>query len=302
MAKTKNDAVMTKDNAALTTPEKNITDNILNRVKALQADGGISFPANYSYQNALKSAWLVLQEVQDKDKRPALTVCSKESIANSLLDMVIQGLSPAKKQCYFVVFGSKLQLMRSYMGTVAVTKRLSGIKDVFANVIYDADDFEYKINLQTGLKEIIKHDQDFENIDPSKIKGAYAVIHRENLPPYVEVMNFEQIKKAWMQGAAKGNSPAHQNFTDEMAKKTVINRACKLFFNTSDDSDLLIEAINRTGDAEQLKEVDYEEENIQEEIKENANKKELDIPAQENATGSDKKEEQEEPELSGPGF
>ena len=33
-----------------------------------------------------------------------------------------------------------------------------------------------------------------------------------------------------------------------MAKRTVINRACKMFFNTSDDSDHLIEAFNATGD------------------------------------------------------
>ena len=33
-----------------------------------------------------------------------------------------------------------------------------------------------------------------------------------------------------------------------MAKRTVINRACKMFFNTSDDSDMMIEAFNATGD------------------------------------------------------
>ena len=31
---------------------------------------------------------------------------------------------------------------------------------------------------------------------------------------------------------------AHQNFTDEMAKKTVINRICKSIINSSDDTAL----------------------------------------------------------------
>lgn len=31
---------------------------------------------------------------------------------------------------------------------------------------------------------------------------------------------------------------AHQNFTDEMAKKTVINRLCKSIINSSDDTAL----------------------------------------------------------------
>ncbi len=38
----------------------------------------------------------------------------------------------------------------------------------------------------------------------------------------------DQIRKSWQQGAAKGNSGAHNNFTDQMCKKTVISRACKI--------------------------------------------------------------------------
>lgn len=267
----------TKNSVVTTTQEKNITDEVLSRINVLKDKGELQIPQNYSAANALKSAWLILQETVDKDKKPALQVCSKNSICNALLDMVIQGLSPAKKQCYFVAFGGKLQLMRSYMGTIAATKRLKGVKNVYANCIYEGDEFEYKINLETGLKEIIKHEQKFENIDISKIKGAYAVIVRENEPPYIEIMNINQIKKAWNQGAAKGQSGAHQNFTDEMVKKTVINRACKLFVNTTDDSDILIGSINNTSeysDDDIVNNIDYE---VKEEIKENANSKLIDI-------------------------
>ena len=35
-----------------------------------------------------------------------------------------------------------------------------------------------------------------------------------------------------------------------MAKKTVINRACKRFINTSDDSPVLVDAFNRTTESE----------------------------------------------------
>ena len=44
-----------------------------------------------------------------------------------------------------------------------------------------------------------------------------------------------------MQGATKGGSPAHKNFGDEMAKKTVIGRACKILIGMSDDSALFDE-------------------------------------------------------------
>ncbi|MEG1313419.1 MAG: recombinase RecT, partial [Bacilli bacterium] len=72
---------------------------------------------------------------------PVLQSCSKESICNALLDMTIQGLSPSKKQCYFVPYNGKLQLMKSYLGNIAATKRLKGVKDVFANIIYKGDEF-----------------------------------------------------------------------------------------------------------------------------------------------------------------
>lgn len=254
----------------ITKQERNISDVVLTRVKEMKETGDIAFPQNYNYSNALKSAQLILAETVDRNKVPVLQSCSKPSICNALLDMVIQGLSPAKKQCYFVPYGGKLQLMKSYLGNIAATKRLKGVKDVFANVIYEGDVFEYKLNLNTGLIEIENHEQKFENIG-KKILGAYAVVVRENQNNYVEVMNIEQIKNAWNQGAAKGNSQAHKNFAEEMAKKTVINRACKRFVNTSDDSDTLIESINRTNEYKEEDIIETTKNEVEEEIKENAN-------------------------------
>ena len=52
--------------------------------------------------------------------------------------------------------------------------------------------------------------------------------------------------------------------------------ACKIFFNTSDDSDVLIGAINNTKDIDSIPEPDYEIE-VEEEIQEKANKDLIDI-------------------------
>ena len=271
------------ENKQLTKQEKNITDSVLSRIEECKGEGTISFPSNYNYANALKSAQLILAETVDRNKQPVLQTCSKASICNALLDMTLQGLSPAKKQCYFVAFNGKLQLMKSYLGNIAATKRLKGVKDVFANVIWESDDFEYKLNLENGLIEIVKHEQKFENIG-KKILGAYAVVVRENAPNYVEVMNMEQIKNAWNMGNAKGKSGAHQNFGEEMAKKTVINRACKRFINTSDDSDVLIESINRTNEYREEDIIETTQAEVKEEIKENANSIPLDLNEDTQAT------------------
>ncbi|MBA4509164.1 recombinase RecT [Clostridium sporogenes] len=266
---------------AITLAKEEALNQVTAKISSLKKNNEIVFPKNYSVANAVNSAWLMLQDVQDKNKKPALEVCTKNSIIGSLYDMCLQGLTPAKKQCYFVVYGNQLQLMRSYMGTVAVTKRLKGVKDIKAYCIYEDDEFEQKYDVDTATLKINKFNPKFENIDISKIKGAFAVVLGDNGPIHTEVMNINQIKNAWNQGYAKGGSGAHKNFTDEMAKKTVINRACKMFANTSDDSDLLIEAFNNTDktydEKDMVNNVEYE---VKEEIKEKANSKPLSLNPQ----------------------
>lgn len=216
--------------------QKNITDSVMERVREMEETGGLITPPNYSAANQIKAAFFVLQQVEDKQHRPALEVCDKSSIANALLDMVVQGLSVSKKQGYFIVYGTKLEFQRSYFGTVALAKQCGMKGQPVANVIYQGDNFQYEIDTETGLTKVIRHEQKFENIDITKIRGAYAITVLPDGSRQVTIMNIDQIRKAWGQGATKGNSPAHQNFTDEMCKKTVIGRACKMIINSSDDA------------------------------------------------------------------
>lgn len=234
---------------------------------------GLAFPDNYSVSNALNSAYLMLQDMTVRKKEGAdwvdkkvLDVCTKQSIASSLMDMAVQALNPMKKQCYFVTFGNKLTLMRSYQGTMAVAKRV-GATDIRAEVIYEGDTFRYHI--ENGYKVIDEHTQDFKNIDNDKIVGAYAIVDCQGSTPYVEIMNISQIKKAWSKGKAdlsKAND-VHNEFADQMAKKTVINRACKNFINSSDDG-YLMETFDRTTHNE---EVDVVAEQVAVDVSENAN-------------------------------
>jgi len=258
-----------------TKEQKTIADNVLARVNEFEKLGEIKLPKDYNAGNALKAAWLILQDTKDKDDRPVLgykdqegihrETCTKESIANALFEMVITGLSPTKKQCSFIAYGTRLTCHREYAGNIALAKRFGNVKDVTANVIYEGDVFTYTIDSLTGRKKVNSHVQDFKNIDDNKIKGAYATLILEDGTTETEIMSIAQIQKAWMQGAAKGNSPAHRNFPGEMAKKTVIYRACKIRINSSDDGVL--------GSNEGLSDPGVEASD--EEIMENANTEEV---------------------------
>lgn len=201
-----------------------------------------------------------------------MEVCSRESIANSLLDMVVQGLSPAKTQCYFIVYGNQLQLNRSYFGTQAVLKRLTNVKDIWSNVIFDGDVFDYEI--VGGREKLLKHETKFQNRD-NEILGAYAVIKTIEDEEILTVMTRKEIETSWTQAKTKS---VQNKFPQEMAKRTVINRAAKSFINTSDDSDLLVQAINNSTENEYDNErVDVTPAEVQKQIEENANSEVIDI-------------------------
>jgi recombination protein RecT len=215
----------------------NIAEQVLTKIEQFQTDGGLVLPPNYSVENHMKSAWLILQSTQDRNGTPALQCCTKDSIANALFDMVLQGLAVSKKQGYFIVYGNKLEFQRSYFGTVALAKRTGRIKsEPVANVIYEGDEFVYTIDPATARIKIVKHEQRLENINNEQIKAAYSLCELEDGTTHVTIMSMQQIKASWNQGATKGNSPAHKNFAEEMAKKTVIGRACKMIINSSDDA------------------------------------------------------------------
>lgn len=229
---------MTNQSNQMAVMQKDITDQVSNRISQLQ-DDGLALPKDYNPQNALKAAWFKLQQTKDRSNRPALQVCTRSSIANALLDMVTQGLSPAKTQCYFIVYGNEVQLQRSYFGTIAAVKRLSSVKDIDAQVVHQGDEFAIGAD-ELGRIKVTKFVPKFENLD-KPIKGAFAFIELADGRVDYTVMTQKQIQTSW------GQSRQHnvqQKFGDEMAKRTVINRAAKMYINTSDDSDLLTGSIN----------------------------------------------------------
>lgn len=244
---------------------------------------GLSFPADYNPTNALMGAYLIMKETTDKNGKCILESCSQASIANSLMDMATLGLNASKKQGYFIAYGGKCQFQKSYFGNITLARR-NGLKTINAEIIYDGDTFKYHI--ENGMKVIDVHEQDFMNIDNDKILGAYAVAVMDDGRKVVEVMNINQLKKAWNQrmgGLKEDASSTHMKFKDQMAKKTVINRLCKLIGNTSTDGNIS-EISDRL---DEVAEVDMVAEDVAYEIENNANQiefSEVVEPQEEQAT------------------
>jgi recombination protein RecT len=275
---------MQKKNNEIVKKTSDITDQVLNKIKIFQESGDLKIHKDYHPENALKSAYLILSQQKDAAKKPVLESCSKESIANALLEMVTQGLSPMRKQCYFIPYAGKLEFQRSYNGAMAIVKRDAWAKSIVAQAVYAKDKFSFSVDAPTGIKTITKHEQSLESID-SEVVGAYCIITFQDDSKHVEIMTIDQIKAAWAQRKGEPMSPAHKKFSDEMAKKTVINRACKPFINTISDfdiydenekpvKDMAKESLKNEIEETTEKTIEFEEAEIVEETKEAETKEE----------------------------
>lgn len=222
---------------------KNMGEYVNNTMQEYMSRG-LVLPQDYNVQNAVISSYLIIK--QD----PKLNGCTKDSISSTLIDMATMGLSASKKQCYFIPYNGQLQLSPSYFGKIMAIKRIKGVVDVRADVIYKGTEYEL-INDEYGNDDIkIINPCSLEERSFDNIIGAWCrIILDEEVwgsKSYVCIMTMDQIRKSWLQGSMKGQSPAHKNFTDEMAKKSVINRCCKNFVNSAKDNDILIETLNKT--------------------------------------------------------
>ena len=224
-----------QNNKALKEMQDTTVNAVMKQVEELQQTGGLVLPKDYNVGNALKSAWIYLQTIETRTKQKAIDVCTKLSICNCLLEMVIRGQHP-KKHCYFIACGNSLEYWERYTGKLLRAKRDTNIQEVVAQVIYEGDNFVYGVD-KNGYYQLIKHETAIENINPDKIKAAYAVVIYKDGNKHLEVMTMDQIRKSWQQGAARGASGAHQNFTDQMCKKTVIARACKIELDSATDGE-----------------------------------------------------------------
>lgn len=282
--------------------KKDISAQVLAKVESFQKTGELVLPKDYVVENALKSAYIILSD----PKNNLLDKCDKSSVAEALLKMVVYGVSPIKKQCYFIPYGQKLECSISYAGNIAIAKRYGKLKSIKANAIFEGDVFEFEVDAMTGRRKITKHTQSLESIGGTVLKGAYAVYELTDGSVDVEIMNIRQIQAAWGQGGSKGNSPAHTKFPDQMANKTVINRTCKLLISSSDDSVLY----------DPLEENDYVDTakgKVENEIQQNANNETISFENYEEAEILDENElreqhaemvgqEELQMEMDGPGF
>lgn len=235
----KETAVVESHSNDLQVIEKNISDKVFNQINVLQNQQGLVLPKGYNASNALKSAYLALAS-------SGLLNTDQIALSQALLDMCIQGLTPAKKQCYFINYGGKVNMMRSYFGDRSVCINAGIVDDIQANIIYQDD----VVNVNyVNDRMTVEHKTNWANFE-KPIVGAYAWAVLPDGTKIYDIMTIDRIKKSWSMSKNNTNNKLQSSFTDDACKRTVIRHLAKNLFNSSGDNEVITRSYNETTENE----------------------------------------------------
>lgn len=228
-----------KPSAPVANSAKDVTENEL-----IEYGKGISetlqnLPRDYDVVNSVRGLYLMCVQAKGGS---LLNKCTKESVEQAVRTMISLQLNPLKNQCYPIAYGNSLKVQPSYQGNMRSVYAsnpnvLRG--SIRAQIIRQNDIYAEEIT-QDGRTIVAQHTPSPIN-DRSNAKNpiiaAYAVamvkIYTGKYEPFVISMTMDDIKTAWSQGSSAG--AVAQKFTEEMAKKTVVNRLCKWLRDSTDE-------------------------------------------------------------------
>ena len=237
----------------------NVGQLVLSRVDEM-CKVGFTMPKDYNYVNAVKATMLKLQEVKDKNGKPALEVCTPSSIQSALFSMVVKGLDVSKNQAYLVCYGEQLQLQESYFGKVLQVKRIFPDWEPRPNIVHADDTFKYAVNPETGRRELVEHTQSLENLD-KPIVGGYIYLPCADGGKDLYCMTYKQIIAAWSKSRS-GGATAKQ-FPEKMAMKTLVNSGCNIIINSTPSQSNIADNSDDPNAPEPAQEFDYAEEVVE---------------------------------------
>lgn len=159
---------------------------------------------------------------------PRLAECTPMSILTSLMTCAELGLAPSTLgTAYLVPYRNgrtgryECQLIVGYRGLVELARRSGTISTIQAAAVREGDEWEFELGLNAKLRHVPKADRG------KPIVRVWAMVQFKDGAHQVAVMDRAEIEEIRRASKAGNNGPWVSNF-EEMAKKTVIRRLCKL--------------------------------------------------------------------------
>lgn len=188
-------------------------------------------------------AGFAVQQLESNDYLLGIAMSNRQSVINAVTNVAAIGISlnPARKQAYLVPRDKKVCLDISYIGLVDLATQSGSIVWAKAELVYEQDSFQMG---EPGT--LPSHKFNPFSKDRGSVIGAYCVVKTPGGEYLCDAMGIDEINEirdrssAWKAWISKKASCPWVTDPGEMAKKTVIKRASKLW----PKNDRLNEAIN----------------------------------------------------------
>ena len=173
-----------------------------------------------SHLNAERLVRIVTTEIR---RTPQLLSCSKESLLGALMLSAQLGLEPGPLgHCYYVPYKGQVQFIVGYKGMIDLARRSGQISVIYAETVFENDEFEF----QLGLEPKLVHKPKLEN--RGNPIAWYGVCRFKDGGYFIKVMGKEEVEKHRVRSPSVNSSHSPWNTDyEEMAKKTIIRSMFK---------------------------------------------------------------------------
>lgn len=157
-------------------------------------------------------------------KTPDLLECSQQSLAAAVLQAAQLGLEPdgILGYAYLVPFKGIATLIPGYKGLLELARRSGKISTIEARVVHAKDRFRFAY----GLKPVLEHTP-AQEAETGDLVAVYAVAHLKDGGLQWELMWKREVDAIRKRSRASASGPWVTDY-EEMAKKTVLRRLCKM--------------------------------------------------------------------------
>lgn len=151
-----------------------------------------------------------------------LLSCSETSLIASVMQASQLGLQVDSNlgYAYLVPYGTDCTLIVGYKGLIKLARNSGDVTMIYAECVYEHDEFSYELGLEPKLKHIPNLD------DRGKVKCVYAVAKFRDGGSQFVVMTVAEINKIKNKSKAGKHGPWVDHW-EEMAKKTCVRRLSK---------------------------------------------------------------------------
>jgi recombination protein RecT len=209
---------------------KEISNNVLIRkieTKLYTYDGLITDLLENHNMTAYQFLGMAMNTIKRNPQLLGVFRKNPKSVFGRILMCAELGLSPSQEmgECWLIAKNGYCQFQLGYQGLVKLMYRHPNIKGVFAESVYEKDDFMYQLGLDPKLEHIPSSEK-----DKGALTHVYAVIKYTDGEKIFKVMSRNELEE-YKNLSESGDSNYWFTSKDPqnwLPKKTAIKQLCKI--------------------------------------------------------------------------